>query len=381
MAARSAASETGDPLLLTPGPLTTSKSVKEVMVHDWGSRDATFIRINQSVLTTLVEIIGGGSDFVTVPMQGSGTFAVEAMLTTFIPRNGKVLILINGAYGQRAKKICEIAGRAVAVHETPEDTPPDLAAVEAHAQERSGDHACVLRSLRDDVRHPQSDREDRRDRRAPRQALPDRFHERVRRAAARGQEHHVRRGRGLVEQMHRGRSGPWLRDRPQERRWKRPKAMRPRWCSTCTISGANFEKTGQYRFTPPIHVIVAFHQALEEFRAEGGVAGRGGRYADNCKILIEGMSALGFEPLLPKALQAPIIVTFRMPADKAFVFQTFYDKLKERGYVIYPGKLTVADSFRIGCIGRLNADHMRGALAAIREILDEMGVRSLKAAA
>ena len=158
------------------------------MVHDWGSRDATFIRINQSVLTTLTEIIGGGSDFVTVPMQGSGTFAVEAMLTTFIPRNGKVLILINGAYGQRAKKICEIAGRAVAVHETAEDTPPDLAMVEAHAQERSGDHACVFRSLRDHVRHPQSDSEDRRDRRAPRQALPDRFHERVRRAAAERQE-------------------------------------------------------------------------------------------------------------------------------------------------------------------------------------------------
>src|SRR5689334_9509624 len=131
MSAPKAASETGDPLLLTPGPLTTSKTVKSAMVHDWGSRDATFIRINQSVLTTLVDVIGGGSDFVTVPMQGSGTFAVEAMLTTFIPRNGKVLILINGAYGQRAKKICDIAGRAVAVHETAEDTPPDLAAVEA----------------------------------------------------------------------------------------------------------------------------------------------------------------------------------------------------------------------------------------------------------
>jgi 2-aminoethylphosphonate-pyruvate transaminase len=141
----------------------------------------------------------------------------------------------------------------------------------------------------------------------------------------------------------------------------------------------NFVKTGQYRFTPPIHVIVAFHQALDEFDAEGGVAGRGGRYAENCRILIEGMRALGFEPLLPDHLQAPIIVTFRMPADKNFVFQAFYDRLKARGYVIYPGKLTVADSFRIGCIGRLYPEHMRGALDAIRDILDEMGVRSLKA--
>jgi 2-aminoethylphosphonate-pyruvate transaminase len=143
---------------------------------------------------------------------------------------------------------------------------------------------------------------------------------------------------------------------------------------------SNFVKTGQYRFTPPIHVIVAFHQALQEFLAEGGVAGRGKRYSENCRVLIDGMRALGFEPLLPDRLQAPIIVTFRMPADPNFVFQAFYDKLKDRGYVIYPGKLTVADSFRIGCIGRLYPDHMRGALSAIREILDEMGVRSLKPA-
>jgi 2-aminoethylphosphonate-pyruvate transaminase len=127
-------------------------------------------------------------------------------------------------------------------------------------------------------------------------------------------------------------------------------------------------------------VIVSSHQALEEFLAEGGVAGRGGRYAENCRVLVSGMRDLGFEPLLPERLQAPIIVTFHMPADPRFVFQTFYDKLKERGYVIYPGKLTVADSFRIGCIGRLNADHMRGALVAVRDILAEMGVSSPKPA-
>src|SRR5207344_1528122 len=101
---------------------------------------------------------------------------------------------------------------------------------------------------------------------------------------------------------------------------------------------------------------------------------------ENCKVLIDGMRALGFEPLLSDNLQAPIIVTFRMPADPAFKFQAFYDALKERGYVIYPGKLTVADSFRIGCIGRLNADHMRGVLAAVAEVLSELGVKDLKSA-
>jgi 2-aminoethylphosphonate-pyruvate transaminase len=136
------------------------------------------------------------------------------------------------------------------------------------------------------------------------------------------------------------------------------------------------EKTAQWRFTPPIQVIVAFEQALREHEAEGGVAGRGARYRDNCRLLVEGMRALGFETLLPDALQAPIIVTFRMPADPRFQFEAFYDRLRERGYVIYPGKLTVADSFRIGCIGRLGAPEMNGALAAVKAVLAEMGVKS-----
>jgi 2-aminoethylphosphonate-pyruvate transaminase len=136
----------------------------------------------------------------------------------------------------------------------------------------------------------------------------------------------------------------------------------------------NFAKTGQYRFTPPIHVIVALGKAIEEHAAEGGVAGRGKRYRDNAKVLIDGMRAMGFRTLLGEKLQAPIIVTFHMPSDPRFVFQTFYDRLKERGYVIYPGKLTVADSFRIGCIGRLYPKDMQGALQAVREVMAEMRV-------
>ena len=134
------------------------------------------------------------------------------------------------------------------------------------------------------------------------------------------------------------------------------------------------EKNAQWRFTPPTHVIVAFDQALREHEEEGGVHGRGARYARNCRILVNGMREMGFETLLPDDLQAPIIVTFRMPADPSFVFQTFYDDLGERGFVIYPGKLTVADSFRIGCIGRLGEEEMRGALAAVAETLARMGV-------
>jgi len=379
MLVKPAVSDTGDPLLLTPGPLTTGKRVKEVMVHDWGSRDAAFLKINSEVLTRLPEIVNGAGDYVTVPMQGSGTFAVEAMLTTFVPPGGTVLMLINGAYGHRAKKILDIARRGVVVHETPEDTPPDLAAVErilkdtpaithiftVHCETTSGvlnpiaDIGALARKYRKSYLI---------DSMSAFGALPLDAQALGPDAVAASSNKCIEGVPGLgfvicrkvaLEQTA-GNATTLVLDLHDQ--WK------------------NFEKTGQYRFTPPIHVIVSFHQALMEFFEEGGQPGRGKRYAENCKVLIDGMRALGFEPLLSDNLQAPIIVTFRMPADPRFKFQEFYDRLKERGYVIYPGKLTVADSFRIGCIGRLYPDHMRGALAAIRDILDELGVTSVKPA-
>ena len=373
-------SETGDALLLTPGPLTTSKRVKEVMVHDWGSRDAAFLRINTEVLERLPEIVNGRGTHVTVPMQGSGTFAVEAMLTTFVPPTDKVLLLINGAYGQRAKKICDIAKRAYAVHETPEDTPPDLAEIDKVLQaDKSITHVFAVHcETTSGILNPIAEigtlveRHGRRlliDAMSAFGALPLDATATTFDAVAASSNKCIEGVPGLGFVICRqaalaetkGNATTLVLD------------LHDQW--------QNLVKTGQYRFTPPIHVIVSFHQALTEFWAEGGQPGRGKRYAENGKVLIEGMRKLGFSTLLPDRLQAPIIITFHMPKDPKFVFQTFYDLLKERGYVIYPGKLTVADSFRIGCIGRLNADHMRGVLAAVADVLAELGVKSLKSAA
>src|SRR5215469_3426975 len=120
-----------DPWLLTPGPLTTSLTVKEAMLHDWGSRDQTFIAINRRMRERLVELAGGEGTHVCVPMQGSGTFAVEAMLGSFLPATGKLLILVNGAYGKRMVRICDYYRRAHAMLEWAEDRPVELAAVES----------------------------------------------------------------------------------------------------------------------------------------------------------------------------------------------------------------------------------------------------------
>ncbi len=373
-------SATGDPLLLTPGPLTTSKAVKAVMVHDWGSRDAAFLKINKTVLDRLPEIIHGAGAFVTIPMQGSGTFAVEAMLTTFVPTTGKCLLLVNGAYGQRARKILEIARRAVVVHETPEDTPPDLARLDAilaadpsishvfivHCETTSGilnpvaaiadivkkhgrrlliDAMSAFGAIALDARTTQFD------------AVAASSNKCI--EGVPGLGFVLARTTAIAETK--GHATTLVLD------------LHDQW--------QTFAKTGQYRFTPPIHVIVSFHQALVEFFEEGGQPGRGARYVDNGRVLVAGMQALGFQPLLPESLQAPIIYTFHMPKEPRFDFQRFYDALKDRGYVIYPGKLTVADSFRIGCIGRIDANDMRGFLANVAEVLSLMGIRDLGHAA
>jgi 2-aminoethylphosphonate-pyruvate transaminase len=370
---KAAASETGDPLLLTPGPLTTSANVKQAMVHDWGSRDGEFLRINRMVLDRLVELAGSQGTHVTVPLQGSGTFAVEAMITSFVPPSGKLLVLINGAYGQRARRIAEIAGRATVSLETPEDTPPDLAQLEGvltedaaithvfavHCETTSGILNPIAEIAAIVARHG-------------RQLLIDSMSAFGALLIDAGQVRYD----ALAASSNKCLEGvPGLGFVICRR-----EALAECKGNATTLvldlfdQAEAFARTGQYRFTPPIHVIVALGKAIEEHAAEGGVAGRGGRYRENAKVLIDGMRAMGFRTLLPDHLQAPIIVTFHMPTDPRFVFQRFYDGLKDRGYVIYPGKLTVAESFRMGCIGRLYPDHFKGALAAVRAVLDEMRV-------
>jgi len=364
-----------DPWLLTPGPLTTSLTVKQAMLHDWGSRDQTFIAINRRMRERLVELAGGEGTHVCVPMQGSGTFAVEAMLGSFLPATGKLLILVNGAYGKRMVRICDYYRRAHAMLEWAEDRPVEPAAVEsALAGDPAITHVAIVHcETTSGVLNPIAE---------------------VASVVARAGR------RLLIDSMSAfGALAVDAREIPFDALAAssnkclegvpgmgfvicRKEALAPTKGNAPSLSLDLFdqwqalEKTGQWRFTPPIHCIVAFDQALKEHEAEGGVAGRGQRYRNNCRILVEGMRRLGFETLLPDRLQAPIIVTFHMPADPRFVFESFYDKLRERGFVIYPGKLTVADSFRIGCIGRLGEAEMKAALRAVTEVMGEMGVAS-----
>jgi 2-aminoethylphosphonate-pyruvate transaminase len=133
-------------------------------------------------------------------------------------------------------------------------------------------------------------------------------------------------------------------------------------------------KSGQWRFTPPTHVLAALREALDQFFAEGGTAARGARYRANCDALVEGMTALGLRPFLPRDVQAPIIVTFHAPADPRYEFRRFYERVRSRGFVLYPGKLTTLETFRVGCIGAIDAAHMRRAVSAIGASFEELGI-------
>ena len=371
----SARSPSGDPWLLTPGPLTTSRGVKEAARHDYGSRDLRFIDINRRVRERLLAVAGGQETHVCVPLQGSGTFVVEAMIGTFVPRDGKALILVNGAYGRRMAQICEAAGRRHALLETEEYLPVDPRALDrlldrdtaishvavVHCETTSGivnpleavARVCEERSRALLVDAMSAFGALPLDARAtPFQAL----------AAASGKCLESTPGLGFCI----------ARREALECARGNAHSLSLDLCDQYLA----MERNGQWRFTPPVQTILSLDRALDELEAEGGVAARGARYRENLNVLVEGMRRLGFEILLPDAVQAPIIVTFRMPADPRFAFEGFYERMRRRGYVIYPGKLTAAPSFRIGCIGRVGPAEMRGALAAVESILEEMGVAS-----
>jgi 2-aminoethylphosphonate-pyruvate transaminase len=373
-------SPTGDPWLLTPGPLTTSPETKRAMLNDFGSRDHGFIEINRHMRERLVAIINGQADFVCVPMQGSGTFAVEAMMGSLVPRDGKVLVLVNGAYGQRIVKICNYHARLVDVLEWPENVPVSADDVNRKlAADSTITHVVAVHcETTTGILNPIAEI-----------AAVVKTHKRSLLIDAMSAFGAIDLDANKIEfDAVVASSNKCLEGTPgmgycivREGVLQNCQGNSPSLSLDLHDQWVAMEKTAQWRFTPPVQVIAAFNQALNEFDAEGGVAGRHARYAGNCRILIDGMRKLGFVPLLPDEIQAPIIVTFLMPDDPKFHFQTFYDALRDKGYVIYPGKLTVAETFRIGCIGKLGPEQMHGALEAVETTLSEMGVTNCVGAA
>ncbi len=351
------------PLLLTPGPLTTSEATRAALGRDWGSRDADFVALTGRLRTRLAILAGGADTHETVLLAGSGTFAVEAALQSLVPRDGRVLVLVNGAYGRRMGEMLLRLGRDHLVREWAEDEAVDPAAVDAMLAADGGitDVAVVHCETTSGLLNPL-------------EAVASVVGAHRRRLLVDAMSSFgalpVEASRlGLAAVMASSNKGlegvPGIAFVVAERRHLDRCAGNASSLSLDLWAQAEgFRRNGQWRFTPPVQVAAALDAALDQLDAEGGVAARGARYRRLHAMLVDGMAALGFGTYLPPALQAPIIVTFRDPGPP-FDFGAMYDALAAEGIVLYPGKLTRAPSFRIGCIGAIDETDIVRALAAI----------------
>jgi len=310
---------------------------------------------------------------VVVPLQGSGTFSVEAAVATVVPRAGHVLVLDNGAYCKRAAKLSNLMGRTTTVLPFDDAQAVSPQALEAALQaDASISHVLMIHcETGAGVLNPL-------------QAVADVCE---------------RHGKGLIVDAMSS-----FGALPIDARSTRFDALiaasgkclegvpgmgfvfvRKQVLAACEGNSqslamdlfdqyAYMEKTGQWRFTPPTHVLVALQEAIAQFVEEGGQSARLARYQANCDILLRGMEALGFVPFLPPTIQAPIIVTFHAPADTAYAFKKFYDAAKRHGFILYPGKLTQVETFRVGCIGAIGAVEMEQAVHAVALAMQELGI-------
>jgi 2-aminoethylphosphonate-pyruvate transaminase len=369
-----AAPARGEPVLLTPGPLTTAFSTKEAMLRDWGSWDGDFRAMTAHLRSSLLEIAGDTTGaYDCVPLQGSGSYCVEAMLGSLIPRDGHALVLANGAYGKRIATTLGYLGRAATVLDKGDYLPPRGAEIEAmlDADPRITHVVAVHCETSSGILNPI---------------------EEIAAATA-------KKGRKLlIDSMSAFGAVPLdVRQIPCEAFVSsankciegvpgfgfviaRKSALQEAKGRSHSLSLDVYDqwdvmnRTGQWRFTPPTHTVAAFIEALRLHKLEGGQPGRLARYANNRDVLVEGMHELGFEPLLNARWRSPVIVTFFAPAHPSFRFERFYELMKEQGFIIYPGKLTVVDSFRIGCIGQVDEHVMRRVVAACAQSLRTLGV-------
>lgn len=366
-------------LLLTPGPLTTSRTVKEVMLRDFCTWDDDYNSIVTRIRGRLVKLALGDSgaaegDYTSVLMQGSGTFSVEATIGSVIPPDGKLLVVDNGAYGGRIALITERLGIPLEIIKLPETEPADLDRIDqALAADKSITHVAMVHcETTTGLLNP-----------AAEVGKICAKHNRVFILDAMssfagvemtmpevGCQYLVSSANKCIQGVpgfgfviaHRAtfeKTQGWARSLSLD--------LYDQWHEMET-------KGGKWRYTSPTHTVRAFDRALDELDEEGGIVKRAARYAENNRLLIEGMRQIGFQSLVTAEYQSPIITSFIYPDDPKFDFVSLYDAMKRRRFVIYPGKVSDVDCFRIGNIGHVFPDDIRELLVAIAAAVEELGI-------
>jgi len=366
---------TGDRLLFTPGPLTTSPTVREAMRVDIGSWDRDCIDLVADIRSRLLQLAGGRDDLTCIPIPGSGTTGVEAMLGTAVPRDGKLLVLINGAYGRRMALMADRMGMAHRCHVDPENQPHDPAELARLLEEdRSISHVAVVHcettsGLLNPLREIGLAVA-----RSGRRFLVDAISSFGAYAVGAGQPIDFDAGPidYLVVSANKAIEGvpgcAFVLARIEAIR--RCEGNSRSFSLDLYDQWQHMHESGLFRYTPPTHVLLAFRQALVEMQEEGGIESRAARYRENHRLLNEGMRRLGFREYIRPEHQSHVITAYHHP-HKDFDFRRFYDRLHAKGYIIYPGKVTEVDTFRIANIGHVGPDEVRGLLAAIEEVVAE----------
>ncbi len=361
-------------LLFTPGPLTTSDTVKRAMLRDLGSLDSDFLAAVRSIRTRLLNLGPYPiEDYECILMQGSGTFVVESVISSAIPSDGKLLALVNGAYGRRIAQQARVYGIDLDVFEVAENERFTAELVANYLASCSGiTHVAVVHCETTSGMLNQVEEIGRVVHRTGASYIVDAmssFGAVPIDMAGSHIDFLVSSANKCIE----GVPGFGFVIARRE-------ALLAAKGNARTLSldlydqWAGMEADGHFRFTPPIHTILAFEQALNELDEEGGVRARGERYRKNHAALCRGMKALGFEIYLAEEDQSFIITSFRYPSDPAFQFADFYERLWKLGFAIYPGKLSYESCFRIGTIGRITTADIEALLGAIRRVLRDIGV-------
>jgi len=345
------------------------------MGRDLGSRDTEFVEVVREIRRRLLELgnVADGS-YAAVLMQGSGTFAVESVISTVLPRDGKLLVLINGAYGHRMAKIARTLGIATETLVFPESRPVDPAeARQALRRDPAITHVGMIHcETSTGIMNPAEEigravKEHGRvfilDAMSSFGAVPISL-------AGNGIDFLVSSANKCIQGV------PGFGFVLARRDQLLEAENRARSVSLDLVSQwKGLEGDGQFRFTPPTQVLLAFWQALQELEQEGGIAGRASRYAANQEVLLEGMKELGFEAYLAPEHQSYIITSFRYPKHPNFEFSMFYPHLSQRVVVIYPGKVSEAECFRIGTIGHVFPEDLRALVVAVCQTLEAMQIR------
>ena len=359
--------------LLTPGPLTSTDTVKREMLFDHCTWDDDYKAITQRIRAGLLRLAHVSEPaYTAVLMQGSGTFGVESVLTSVVGPTDKLLICANGAYGLRMGDIARHAGLHHLLYRQADNRRPEAAHVAQLLREDPAiTHVAMVHSETTSGILNDIESVGRVVKEAGRTFIVDAM------SSFGGVDIPVEQYGidFLISSANKCIQGvPGFAFILAQRSLLEQSAGKARSLSLDLYDQwKTMEQDGKWRFTSPTHVVLAFAKAMEELDAEGGIPARAARYAANQRLLTERFAALGFRPYLDPAVQGPIITSFFYPAGSTFTFREMYDYIKARGYVLYPGKVTEADTFRVGNIGEIYTEDIEQLAAIMADFLKEAG--------